>query len=648
MTFDEYVRSGRARYEALVHAVQMILAAAVKQHDLVPHGIKGRAKDPDSLAKKLAKEEIDPASAIDTQLKDLAGARIVFLTNGEVDKFGHEGILRENFEVVNVNVHHPVPGTDTENRRFDSTNYTVELKPERLALPEYAAFAGMRCEIQVQTLLNHAWAEMDHDAFYKQPDIGRIGTKRLEVIKRRMNEVMDKYLVPAGHDFDQIAGDMQRLIEADGSYDATFTTLAGSNDNRELSDALGMFDDLILSQVDEPHPLFLKHLPDLIGAVERVRGSAAGKVETPYGSYPGPSGEEVARRAGQLIARARYIDPAATFDALVRLHAGAMTDAERKIWIDVGRELSANNLAIWKAHGPAIARTILDGIAKVDAAGLGLARGLIAPMLGNILSADIQGMSSNAETVTIHQGVIPVSAEVISIRHETIALLERLLDASLDDAARSALLAELRKAGQHPFNGGTAELAILIRRDAAAVLRIEIARIPGWGLELRRQSEVNALHVHHRFEVLPEFLAASEDAAAAQAELVDAIAALRAALGDDAEYALYKTLAGRDSVRPNAWDGDAVGWRPTEAWRTAAYPEIVGGMADDAGDAWIARARLFIAEARGGRAEHLRARQPVPPPWRVQAADRRGLSGSDGWRACDPVATDPARPRRGG
>lgn len=119
-----------------------------------------------------------------------------------------------------------------------------------------------------------------------------------------------------------------------------------------------------------------------------------------------------------------------------------------------------------------------------------------------------------------------------------------------------------------------------------------------WGHELRRQSEANALHVHHRFSALPEFLAASEAAVAAQAEVLDAIAALRAAIAGDPEFELYKLMAGRDSARPAAWDGDRFDYRETGAWRTASFAELVGTIDDDAVDEWIERARRIIAEAR--------------------------------------------------
>jgi hypothetical protein len=80
MNFEEYQLHGRAKYAAFVDAIRAILAALVDAHDLVPHGITGRAKDPVSLKKKLADRKIDPASAVDEVLKDLSGTGVLVVS----------------------------------------------------------------------------------------------------------------------------------------------------------------------------------------------------------------------------------------------------------------------------------------------------------------------------------------------------------------------------------------------------------------------------------------------------------------------------------------------------------------------------------------------------------------------------------------
>ena len=48
-----------------------------------------------------------------------------------------------------------------------SIHYVVRLKEERAKLTEWQAFAPLRAEIQIRTVLQHAWAAIDHRFRYK-------------------------------------------------------------------------------------------------------------------------------------------------------------------------------------------------------------------------------------------------------------------------------------------------------------------------------------------------------------------------------------------------------------------------------------------------------------------------------------------------
>lgn len=598
MTFEEYRLEGQLGYAAFVVAIRHILEAAVYAQQIVPHAITGRAKQPKSLSKKLVDNGVDPESAIEEAIKDLAGARIVFLTNGQVAAFNNTGILHDNFEVVSVNVHHPVPGTETETKLFDSTNYLVRLKPERLALPEYQPFEGLRAEIQVQTLLNHAWAEMGHDTIYKQPNLQHVGQTRLEAIKARMDKVMRDYLLPAGHDFDKIARDFSQLVQADESVEETVAIVTASTDNNELADAIGKLDDLILPHFDDRASQFVKLVPMLIDAVERTRGSDAALVETVFGNYPGKGGDDIARKAADLLGDHLYYDPALTFATLVQLFIGAATDVERKIWVDLASTFSKHDLAIWKAYGPAVPRLILDEIGKLEPEQVQAGRGLLLEMLGNILSAELGGTSWNSMSVTIHQSSVPVSDVLRALRAEAITVLEGLLDAALDDPGRREILSELRNASMTPYHGGNDDLMRMVMEDGARVIAIEKDHIGGWGLELRRWCETDALHCHYRFQALPPHLADNAQLVIAQQAVVAELFALRDALNADPEFVLYKTLIGHDSVRPSAWDEQPFDPDATNAWREARYSDIVDQITEDSVGAWIERVRLYVAEPK--------------------------------------------------
>lgn len=606
MTFEEYQQGGRSRYLALVEAVQTILRHALAEHALVAHGLTGRAKECDSLRKKLADRGIPIDQPMDG-IKDLAGCRIVFLTNSQVDAFDDIGALHENFEVLSVNVHHPVPGTETEMKLFDSTNYMVRLKPDRLALTEYREFEGLSAEVQVQTLLNHAWAEMGHDTIYKEPELTQLGKSKMVAIGERMNKVMQDHLVPAGHDFDRIAGDFRRLVKADGATEAVMAAIGHADDNNGLDDALETYADLVLPHFDDPDAEFSARLDALVGAVERARSHPVVPIPWDHGEMPGRSGLDVARRVADLIQSHRYFEPDRTVQVLVRLYLGASEDEERRLWIEAATKLAEHNLAVWERHGPVAQQVILDELDGLDADAMTSARPLLVAMLAQVLSAEVSGATWRSDSVTLHQGAVPASDALRKLRNRSIAWLERWLDATDEDGERLSILQALGRADAMPMQGGS-ELMQMMLEDGARVARIILDRAPTWGLELRRGREVDALQTHHRYRVLRTDLAKKRELVVAQEALMGALLGLRDQLAADADYMLYKTLVGYDSVRPGAWDGDHFDHDATDEWRYGRFPSIIAEVTAETVPEWKARIDRYVDAAGydGGNFEAMR------------------------------------------
>ena len=50
---------------------------------------------------------------------------------------------------------------------YRSVHYVACIKSNRTRLPEYQECKGIKFEIQIRTLLQHAWAEIEHDRNYK-------------------------------------------------------------------------------------------------------------------------------------------------------------------------------------------------------------------------------------------------------------------------------------------------------------------------------------------------------------------------------------------------------------------------------------------------------------------------------------------------
>jgi len=149
------LREAAQQAEALTRHLLRNLGSAV-------HLVSCRAKDHDSVLGKLLRKNYRYPSK---QMTDLIGVRIITYYQSDIDRV--VAILRDEFEVE--------PRMSVDKRRtldlrafgYRSVHLICRLKGHRAASPEYAPLAGRWFEIQIRSVLEHAWAEVEHEVAYK-------------------------------------------------------------------------------------------------------------------------------------------------------------------------------------------------------------------------------------------------------------------------------------------------------------------------------------------------------------------------------------------------------------------------------------------------------------------------------------------------
>jgi ppGpp synthetase/RelA/SpoT-type nucleotidyltranferase len=224
MNFDGYEKE-EALYAEFADTVRLILEKAIAAKEGIPRpqSIQCRAKSAASLKPKLEARGLLNSESIEKEIRDLAGARLIFYTNTDVDRFLSSRLIPDNFQIDRdaTRVHHPTK--ENESRQYQAIHYTVSMSEDRSKLPEYSKFKGMRCEIQIHTILNHAWSETSHDIIYKDKPRAGFGTKAMEAIANRSHQIMDKYLLPAGYEFQRVQHDYERLQQGKELFDRDAT-----------------------------------------------------------------------------------------------------------------------------------------------------------------------------------------------------------------------------------------------------------------------------------------------------------------------------------------------------------------------------------------------------------------------------------------
>lgn len=124
---------------------------------------------------------------------DLAGIRVIFYLESDKNKFIHdlyEELTPKNLELVKHN----------KRNGYHSTHIIAQFGEKRLILAEYKRYIGLKCEIQLTSALYHAWAEIEHDIFYKpSEEINSLDQLIIRKLKQELENAMTVYIEKA-HD----------------------------------------------------------------------------------------------------------------------------------------------------------------------------------------------------------------------------------------------------------------------------------------------------------------------------------------------------------------------------------------------------------------------------------------------------------------
>lgn len=124
--------------------------------------IKGRVKDPDSFENKIR----GGVHYKPEYMQDLAGIRVICFVNSDVVKVSE--IVESIFSVDKSRTKTRVDVLGNNKMGYASTQYVCTLPKGRTKLSENQHLKGKLIEIQIRTILQHAWSEIEHDDVYKR------------------------------------------------------------------------------------------------------------------------------------------------------------------------------------------------------------------------------------------------------------------------------------------------------------------------------------------------------------------------------------------------------------------------------------------------------------------------------------------------
>ncbi|MBW2646569.1 MAG: hypothetical protein JRE23_10390 [Deltaproteobacteria bacterium] len=224
-------------------------------------------------------EFFDPVN----EFTDLCGARVITQTQHEADRICQ--FIRNNFTIDEVNSEDKRMELSPDQFGYLSVHYIVQI-PDLESILDVTAdqkIAQLKAEIQVRTLLQHAWAEVSHDSLYKNqfkvPGKWHRQMARLAAV-----------LEAADKEFTQFADNLHAFA---GDYGAYMTK---NQINKELS-----IIDTILENEKDP-----KQIKNLILRKVRIYKAMAEwkKVIEELTSYKNSEDPVILRELGNALCRA--------------------------------------------------------------------------------------------------------------------------------------------------------------------------------------------------------------------------------------------------------------------------------------------------------------------------------------------------------
>jgi putative GTP pyrophosphokinase len=145
--------------DALSHELEMLLTGST----VSVAQLESRTKTVRSFAEKIDRKSkyVDPLR----EITDLSGLRVIVPGPADITPVGE--LIRADFDIDEKNSLSSGADNDPDRFGYRAEHYVVRLRSEQCRLAAWSKFGGFSAEIQVRTVMQHAWAAVDHKIRYK-------------------------------------------------------------------------------------------------------------------------------------------------------------------------------------------------------------------------------------------------------------------------------------------------------------------------------------------------------------------------------------------------------------------------------------------------------------------------------------------------
>lgn len=174
-------------YEKLGYNISQALELLLKENQIPYLSINYRVKDHDSFISKIERKSYN--SPFD-EIEDICGLRIICYYQSDIEKI--KGIIKKEFN--SLENENKEDNLDFDQFGYRSFHFIIKIKDEWLSTPNYRGLENLKAELQIRTVLMHAWAEIEHKLAYKsKSQIPKEFRRKLSRISAKLEESDEQF-----------------------------------------------------------------------------------------------------------------------------------------------------------------------------------------------------------------------------------------------------------------------------------------------------------------------------------------------------------------------------------------------------------------------------------------------------------------------
>jgi putative GTP pyrophosphokinase len=151
-------------YEVFTQKVSNLIKDLLK-NSKINASVEMRTKDVDSFFKKIQQEDKSYTFPL-KEVTDLCGVRIILQRLSDIDKV--TALVYSEFDVDEANSVSKASLLAIDQFGYNSPHIVVRLNEERRKWLEWKDYSELKAEIQVRTILQHAWSVLSRNSDYRQ------------------------------------------------------------------------------------------------------------------------------------------------------------------------------------------------------------------------------------------------------------------------------------------------------------------------------------------------------------------------------------------------------------------------------------------------------------------------------------------------